>query len=175
MKSGTTLLEKTARLLGLHVHRVFLLGNPSGYSLPDSLKNMRPIPDDPPDVGPLGGLHALLQQCDADEAVLLIACDMPYLTGKLLERLLSVAQEATDEWDVVIPTTSGDEGQLTRQRHPCCALYRPTCLPTIQNAFAAHGHGMMSLLKHLRVIDVPLNKHEARWLTNWNTPDNIDD
>src|SRR5258705_3033051 len=53
-----------------------------------------------PGCGPLGGLHAALTAMRGD-AVLLVACDMPYLSTPFLAYLLSLAAAA----DIVVPRT----------------------------------------------------------------------
>lgn len=68
------------------------------------------IADDPPGIGPLGGIVALLRTA-GDATVLALACDMPHVTGALVERLLA-APEAT----VVAP-------RIGEKWEPLCARY----------------------------------------------------
>ena len=64
-----------------------------------------------PDSGPLGGLDAALTAA-RDDALLLIACDMPFVTAAFLENLLALS----DAVDAVVPRTE-------RGYHPLCAVY----------------------------------------------------
>src|ERR1051325_6761011 len=52
-----------------------------------------------PGCGPLGGLHAALAAAASDE-VLVVACDMPYVTSPFAAHLLSLAGPAAD---IVVP------------------------------------------------------------------------
>src|SRR5215211_755209 len=49
---------------------------------------VRVIPDALPGRGPLGGLHAALLDA-AHDRVLVLACDLPFVTAALLERLVT--------------------------------------------------------------------------------------
>src|SRR5262245_19472078 len=71
----------------------------------------RVIRDRIPHSGPLGGLDAALA-ASKDEALVLLACDMPFVTSDLLNYLLGLADGA----DAVVPRTA-------RGYHPLCAAY----------------------------------------------------
>ncbi len=74
------------------------------------------IPDLRPNRGPLGGLHTALSSSSADR-LLLLACDLPFLTTPFLSYILSMQGTA----DVALPQ---DEHGL----HPLCAVYTGSCL-----------------------------------------------
>ncbi len=63
--------------------------------------------------GALGGLHASLAACRAEWAVV-VACDLPFVTGELLARLYLLRED----FDAVVPVQR--DGRL----QPLCALYR---------------------------------------------------
>ena len=75
---------------------------------------LRVIRDAIPDQGPLGGLYTALLDASHDR-VLVLACDLPFITAALLERL--VAESGTgQEIDAVVPRSA-------RGLEPLCALY----------------------------------------------------
>ena len=78
--------------------------------------NLPIIPDLHPDRGPLGGLHTALSSSRSDR-LLLLACDLPFLTTPFLSYILSMQGTA----DVALPQ---DEDGL----HPLCAVYAHDCL-----------------------------------------------
>lgn len=90
-----------------------------------------------PDTGALGGIYTGLTYA-ADDAVLCVGCDSPFLQPKLLSYLISVL----GEYDAVMPYTYGrnaDIGitnpsyrtdQMTLQT--LCAVYSKRCLPVIE-------------------------------------------
>ncbi len=81
------------------------------------------IPDHFRDHGPLAGFHAAMMR-HVCSLYIVLACDLPNLQAQLLHRLISFA----DGFDAVIPRTA--DGMA----HPLCAVYRRTCLPSIEQA-----------------------------------------
>ncbi len=93
------------------------------------------------DAGPLGGLHAALTASGSAET-LVAAGDMPFLSGPFLAHLLAAADEEPAA-DVVLPRTS--DGW-----HPLCAVYRASCIGTIENRIACRMLRTSGLVDHLR-------------------------
>lgn len=159
----TTLLEQTATLARSVCEEVVLLGRPP-FILPVSMPRLQIIEDREANAGPLAGLHAFLTS-RPEEACLLLACDMPHLCESLLRRLV----EAEGPHDAAVCRTAGETG-ASPQWHPCCGVYRPSALPTIQAATDAGRLSLMGVLAALRVRPVDLRGDESRWVENWNTP-----
>ena len=116
-----------------------------------------------PGCGPLGGLHAALTAAGGD-TLLLVACDMPYITAPLATYLLT----RTDDADIVVPRTD-------RGYHPLCAVYRRACLPVVERRPAERRLKMLDLLQDLRVCEVTADDLDRfgncdRLLANVNTP-----
>jgi molybdopterin-guanine dinucleotide biosynthesis protein A len=125
---------------------------------------VRLIHDQMPRHGPLGGLHAALVAARHD-VVLLIACDMPFVTAALLDYLASLASAA----DAIVPLTG-------RRYHPLCAAYRRACQPFVARRLAERRLAMVDFLEEVRVRPVTEQELEAfgepsRLLANVNTPD----
>ena len=172
---GVTLIERTFTTVRSIVDTVALLGSEIDFPLPDSCGEISILPDAGPNIGPLGGLASLLNQCRPDDAALLLACDMPFLSGELIDRLRTCGRTPSIRWDAIVPTTRDTHDANATKLHPCSALYRPTCIPAIERAISGQRYGMMRLLDQLTVREVPLLGDEARWVTNWNTPADIPD
>jgi molybdopterin-guanine dinucleotide biosynthesis protein A len=128
---------------------------------------LRLVADRVPDCGPLGGLDAALAAA-RDDALVVVACDMPFVTAVLLERLLALTTEA----DAVVPRTE-------RGYHPLCAAYTRAC----QRAIAAHLEArrlrVTDFLEDVRVRVVSVAELDAlgdrhRLLANVNTPAEYD-
>jgi molybdopterin-guanine dinucleotide biosynthesis protein A len=121
------------------------------------------IHDIVPGCGPLGGLHAALTAARGD-AVLLVACDMPYLSTPFAAYLLSLAAEA----DIVVP-------QSERGYHPLCAVYTRACLEPAAARLADRRLKMRELVGSMRTRVVPVDEIRQfgdpdRLLANVNTP-----
>jgi molybdenum cofactor guanylyltransferase len=123
----------------------------------------RPIHDLVPGCGPLGGLHAALTAARGNR-VLLVACDMPFLSSPFVAYLLSLGDRA----DIVVP-------QSERGYHPLCAVYTTTCLAPAGGGGGGGRLKMRELLDTMRTHVVPVDDIRRfgdpdRLLANVNTP-----
>lgn len=128
---------------------------------------LRVVVDRVPDCGPLGGLDAALAAA-RDEALVVVACDMPFVTAGLFEHLLAFIDEA----DAVVPRSE-------RGYHPLCAAYTRACQPAIASHLAMRRLRMIDFLEDVRVrvvggaeLDALGDRH--RLLANVNTPAEYD-
>lgn len=119
------------------------------------------LADDPPGIGPLGGLSALLS--DEKYGALALSCDLPYLSQSLMARLISVD---TSDCDVVAPRRND-------RFEPLCALYLPSVLPSLRQAITSRQHALQRLLSGLRVKTLPLTDDEMQQLDDWDSPADI--
>lgn len=159
---GTTLLERVCGAAGAVAEETLLIGEPP-FEIPKSLLHLTVIHDGTPGLGPIGGLEALLT-ARPDRGCLLLACDMPNVTAKLLMRL---PEGIGDAEAAVFETAAGN----ARRTHPCCGLYRGGILSKVRAAIAERQFGMMRLLELLRVERIALAGLEASGVENWNTPE----
>ena len=128
-----TCLERVATALSAAVASMSLVGARRSYD-GVSLEN---VPDVHPGWGALGGIHAALSTTKKDWA-LIVACDLPFVTPELFQRLKSFIAEGLD---AIVPIQSDGRPQ------PLCALYRRrTCLPEIEALIAAGEHTPRALL-----------------------------
>lgn len=128
----------------------------------------RGIPDRVPDSGPLGGLDAALASA-RDDVVVVLACDMPFVTAPFLDYLLALSAEG----DVVVPRTE-------RGYHPLCAVYTRRCHPVVARRLAERRLAMLGVLEEMPARVVEKNEIDRfggaeRLLANVNTPDELRD
>lgn len=133
----------------------------------------RVVPDLHPEVGALGGIHAALTQAAFDHC-LVVACDMPFLSAALLERM---AREPRD-YDVLIPLIPGKsrqrgDGLVYQTLH---AIYSKRCLPAIEARMANGNRQVIGFFEDVRVrtidvADVTSWDPDLRSFFNANTPD----
>lgn len=103
--------------------------------------SFRNVPDIHPHWGALGGIHAALRACERDWA-LIVACDLPFATGRLFERLAALRAEQAD---AVVPVQADGRPQ------PLCALYRRAiCLPEAEKLIEKDEHTPRALLATVR-------------------------
>ncbi|MDR1989931.1 MAG: molybdenum cofactor guanylyltransferase [Acidobacteriaceae bacterium] len=125
-------------------------------------EGVRLLADRTPGAGPLGGLDTALSEA-RHPVVLLLACDMPYVTTRLLAYLASNAEGV----DAVVPKTE-------RGYHPLCAAYTRDAAATVNSALVRGERKMHDVLPRLRVRVVERDALERlgdadRLLTNLNT------
>ena len=95
-----------------------------------------------PGKGALGGLYTALAAARG-ERVLVVGCDMPFVSRAMLLRMLAVMD--AEGVDVVIPET---ENGL----EPLHAVYRrETCLPAVEGALAREQRRMIAWFPEVRV------------------------
>jgi molybdenum cofactor guanylyltransferase len=130
-------------------------------------EDVRVVRDRVSECGPLGGLDAALAAA-RHGALVLVACDMPFVSARLLAHLLALSSEA----DAVVPRTD-------RGYHPLCAAYTRACQPAIAECLERGQFKMLDFLDAVRVRVVcgdelaALGDHH-RLLANVNTPAEYD-
>lgn len=186
LPNGTTLLD---RLLA-EVHAVvpsapvYLVGNRAEYATLGPTPEQSPttgrlpvtaprraalihVADDPADVGPLGGLHALLQRALAHQPcdeVLMLGCDLPYLSRAVITRLLAAP----------LTTAVAARTGTPPRWEPMLARYRVTeALPVVKEQLHAGALGLFALLNRLNATPLELSADEAAELRDWDTPDDV--
>ena len=131
--AGRTILERQLEALSPLTDDIMLVGRAA------AAPGVRPVADRVSGRGPLAGLDAALDAARDDELVVL-ACDMPFVTTALLRHLVTLAAGA----DAVVPAT--EHGY-----HPLCAVYTRACRAAIARHLAENRLALHSLLDDLRV------------------------
>jgi molybdopterin-guanine dinucleotide biosynthesis protein A len=153
---GLTLVERSVGLLRSLDVPVVLVGPVAGYA---SL-HLPVIEDDPKGIGPLGGLLALLRT--ASDRALALACDMPFVSRALLERLIEER-----EAPVVAPRHDG-------LWEPLFAVYRRVGVLGRAEARAVSGaHSLQGLLDEVGAAEFVLSPAEAAELRDWDSPADV--
>jgi molybdopterin-guanine dinucleotide biosynthesis protein A len=152
---GATIAERAARLL-LHVCDPVVEVGP-GYS------SLRRVDEDPPGQGPLAALVAGADALGGRRSVLLLACDLPFVTEALLRRLADWEGTGT-----VVPVDRSGTVQ------PVCARYSPEAIDRARIQLAAGERSLRSLLRdgdfagvddidERELVDVDTPEDAKRW------------
>ena len=139
---------------------IFLVGDAAAYAT-FGLENLA---DQPSGIGPLGGLHALLDSADksGDDAVVALACDLPYVTRDWLQRLfeespgaLALAPFAEERW------------------YPLCARYSVGALSAVRATLGESRHSLQRVFAQLGegARAMALSETELAQLNDWDTPE----
>jgi molybdopterin-guanine dinucleotide biosynthesis protein A len=155
---GVTLVERLRRVLEGVGAEIVLVGASDAYAA----MGLASVADEPPGVGPLGGLAGLLRKA-GERPTLAVACDLPYVSGALLERLLCAGPAA-----IVAPQRDG-------RWEPLCARYEPPeVLPLIARMLTARRHALQALLDEAHAVALQLSPQEALELHDWDVPGDIE-
>lgn len=138
--AGKPMIEHVlANVEGLGDETVITTNQPEKYTY----LGHRLVSDAVPGAGALPGLQTALQAAQGD-FVLLVACDMPFVSHAFAAYLLSLAPEA----DVVVP--------MWEEYQTMCAVYaREPVLQAVENALARGQKRMIAFYEKVRVLVVP--------------------
>ena len=140
---GVPLIRHLAdMLLSLTDHVIVSANNRAPYDF----LGLPVVADIFPGQGPLAGLHAAMLDSPL-QFFLLVACDMPRVHPALLSRLVDLCPGN----DAVVPRSS------TGRVHPLCALYRRTCLETVEQYLKGSLNRFTALMENRSL--------RVRWLT----------
>jgi molybdopterin-guanine dinucleotide biosynthesis protein A len=161
MVGGRSILDRQLDVLaGLTSHVFMVARNASpGWEL-----RTRVVPDRTASAGPLGGIYTALLEAPTDQ-VLVLACDMPFVTAPFLRRLMALGAGP----EAAVPRTA-------RGRHPLCASYMRTVADRLEGRIGAGKLRVLDALDELDVRDVGPEvlaqfDPDGRLLMNINTPD----
>jgi molybdopterin-guanine dinucleotide biosynthesis protein A len=158
--AGVPVLDRQLAALRRLTSRIVIVGGP-----PDRYDRVGipVVPDLLPDIGPLGGLYTALR--GASERIIVLACDLPFVTTPFLECLLRTGRDA----DATVPRTADG-------LHPLCASYAADAAPRIRRLIDEGVRQVQEALGSLRLHIVegaalaPYDP-DGRLLHNINTPD----
>lgn len=159
LPSGETLVSRWRALFDAARVPVVLVGRHEAYA-----SEGLAVVDDAPlaegiELGPLGGLVAFLRHAGARHGVA-VACDMPFVSPELLQRLLTAPAAAA-----VAPRVDG-------RWEPFFARYDAAAVEPVAMAHAqAHRLALKDLLDAVSASELPLAPSEAAQLADWDTPE----
>lgn len=133
--------------------------------LPDTVKedaNVQVSGDLVEPCGPLGGIITSFR-LRLEERVLLLSCDLPFLTPSELTRFCSY-QTQGDDWDVIL-------AQSQKRLHPLLGIYHRRTQPIWEEAWINRQYRLMTTLEKLRVHAVPEGLLDPWTTYNANTPE----
>jgi molybdenum cofactor guanylyltransferase len=125
--------------------------------------------------GPLGGIHTSLQHAQPDEKILVLACDLPFLTTEFLGLLQALDQQETALSESHGLTTPVDEAGRVQM---LAALYSPSCLLPVEQMLAEDVLRLDRLCARLRTRRVAFAEYAhlpgaQKFLCNLNTPEDV--
>ncbi len=160
---GQNFIERIHAALASITTVTTLVGAESSFA---ALSQLLSVPDIHVKWGALGGLHAALAACRTEWAII-VACDLPFVTGELFVRLASLREN----FDAIVPVQP--DGRL----QPLCALYRAgACRKRAEELIAAgerRPRALLNLMNTRRIAYEELSDLSGAnlFFTNVNTPE----
>lgn len=156
---GISLAARIAGVLRPICDEVLLVGNQAV-----GVDGCKRVPDARPERSSLTGLYTALSQA-ASPLVLVVACDYPFVSARLLEVLLMAWQEGI--WSVIPLDSTGP--------HPLLALHHRAALPGLETRLKQGRFRIAAALDPLRVATLPWASLRrlgvsAKCFWNLNTP-----
>ena len=156
---GRPLIQRVIeRLSPIAAELIVTTNRPEDYSFLD----LRLVSDLKPGRGALGGLYTAIASAK-NPMVAVVACDMPFASGTLIEAAGKILVE--EEADVVIARS--DEGY-----EPLHAVYRrETCLPAIESAIEADQWKVIAWFPQVKVRVLTadeIKQYDSLGLAFWN-------
>lgn len=124
------------------------------------------IPDHFAGQGPLAGFHSAMTQ-NVCSLYIILACDLPNLKTPFIRKMVSMAKG----YDAAIPRTH--DGLA----HPLCAVYRRTCLPSVERALKKGTNKVIEIFVNdslaIKWVDPDEGRFKDTDLANVNTPEDL--
>ena len=158
------LVRESRAALGSEVSVVWVGEHPAYAGL-----GVASIADDPPGIGPMGGLHALLSSAQVQDRrhALAMACDLPRVTASMIQRLARVAPEAA----AVAPKQAG-------RWQPLFARYSvEAALPIVRTLLGSRTFTLQQVFVELgpAAVELVLDAEELTALNDWDRPEDLAD
>lgn len=174
--NGRPMIEHVLAAAQVVAERLLLVVNPANAQLAryEELAmqwQAELLPDRHDFRGPLGGLETALQQSTGHEPVLLLACDLPFVTAEFL-LLLRTLHDA-EQNELTVPLDRAGQPQLLT------AIYAASCQSHVTARLARGELKMRQLLNDVRVREVSFVEYAhlagaATLLRNLNSPADLD-
>lgn len=159
---GQTLIEHVHGVASACATVVYIVGPPRvGLPLTWSY-----LPETTPGQGPLGAFQQSLTHLatpgQADDWLLLLACDLPYLSASTLRQWQSQLATLPPETIAYLPPHPKGWEALG-------GFYHWRCQPSLDRFVLQGGHSFQDWLRQQAVA--PISVSDPQMLANWNTPE----
>jgi molybdopterin-guanine dinucleotide biosynthesis protein A len=119
------------------------------------------LPDEWPGEGPMAGVRQALATWPDADAVVVVACDLPHLTGVTVASLIGALAEHPEAAAAVAETD---------RLQPLCVAWRPSAALTMAEVFASGERRLHALLGELPIVRVSADLQDLR---NVNAPGDL--
>jgi molybdopterin-guanine dinucleotide biosynthesis protein A len=118
-------------------------------------------PDRWPGEGPMAGVRLALDTWPDADAIVVVACDLPDLTGTTVAALLDALASRPH---------AAAAAAVTDRIQPLCVAWRPSASATVERVFASGERRLHVLLAELPIVEVSADRQDLR---NVNAPGDL--
>ena len=154
---GQSFAQRGIGLLSLFCSEIIVSASQGAW--PNSV---RVVPDAYPGIGPMGGLHACLQAC-THQCALVLPCDSPLLEKEAIAQLIESSSTGR-------PTVFSKNGFP----EPLVGIYPKSSLPIIEKLIAQKEYSLQALLKLSSALCIEIGPTIERQFSNINTPSDFE-
>jgi molybdopterin-guanine dinucleotide biosynthesis protein A len=163
---GVPILERILAAIGTQASHVFAVGDRYGAA---AAAGLEVIEDPEPGLGALAAIHTAIVRSPC-ERTLVVGCDMPFITARLLAHLATVARRTGA--DVVMPRDASGY-------QPLCAVYGRGCAAALHERIKRGERHAAVPPEGVRVVEVGRDElaaidPEGLLFVNVNTPDDYE-
>jgi molybdopterin-guanine dinucleotide biosynthesis protein A len=162
---GLTQARHALELLGPCCERTYISLR-EGQSAPQGGEGVPVLRDSDEAEGPLCGMLAAFREAPA-AAWLVMACDLPFVTPKVLARLVECHREQPGQPFVAYANSHDGLPE------PLCAIYGPAALPILQKHAARGNFSPRRIMTEENTLLLDLPAGSAISLININTPQDV--
>lgn len=164
---GTPMILRVLNRVARVTAQQIIIANDESVLRPVIPKIIPIFPDDVPDSGALGGIYTALNQ-SSTEWIFCAAADMPFINPHLVQKIISLADDA---YDVVLPIVD----ERSQGLH---ALYRTSAKAKIHTQLMTGNLRIAAVFNQLRVRKInekTLRQHDPALtsFTNLNAPSDL--
>lgn len=165
---GAAILDRQIQVLRPRFAEIFVAAAPQADPAPFQARGLGIVADLYPGAGPMAGLHAALAACRTPW-LFVVACDMPFLDGDLIDRLIGFTARDPAS-GAFVPMRDG-------RAEPLHSLYRAALAAAAERCLKSGRRAMTDLLdrvatRYIEESDLP-GLTATRSLSNLNTPEDL--
>ncbi len=158
---GQTLLDRAIAFCSSFTDEVLISSDSENHKK----ENIRTIPDEFKDCGPIGGIYSCLKQ-SSNEWNFVLSVDAPFVEKKFVGFLINSASG----FDAVVPIHEG-------KREPLIALYNKSSVPQFESQIKTGNYKLYFLLQELKTNFVEANEWLRKYpnlFQNINYPEDLE-
>ena len=154
---GCHLIDRQVMLLKEIFEKIIIVS--SKIEIKHKFPDLKIVEDKFKDCGPLGGIHAAMQEADTN-SIFVFACDMPFLNKKTIHKQIAVFQNSNIQ--ILVPRNSNGI-------EPLHAIYSVSNIKQLENCLNTKRFSVRSFYEKSKTSYIDFNDSHRKDFYNINT------